>query len=280
MTAKLVVATIHGMGSQGQTFANELHADLEARLKKKGVPPGAVGFCPLYWADLLEEAEEDLWENKMKKSELDWQPLRRFLIHNFADAVAYRRSPGDAGAIFDVVHGVIRQKLRGLASSFSSDRLPIVILAHSLGGAIMSDYIWERQKTPALPGETMTERLDNLVGIVTFGCNIPLFTLALPEAQPVLLPGPFLDAQLQHLAQKGLVRWENFYDPDDVLGWPLENLYDPRKDGRPGPVIRDHVVNVGGWLSFWNPKSHGEYWGDREFVGPVADHLHSIVEQL
>src|SRR5581483_139492 len=98
-----------------------------------------------------------------------------------------------------------------------------MLLAHSLGGAIMFDYIWERQKG-AEPGETKLERLVNLVGIVTFGCNIPRFTLALPKVQPIMLPSRELSSALD--AVQPAIERHNYYDPDDVLGSPVAKIYE------------------------------------------------------
>jgi hypothetical protein len=57
--------------------------------------------------------------------------------------------------------------------------------------------------------------------MITFGCNIPLFALA------------FRDAKADRICRRGrhqadvrdAVRWLNFLDQDDVLGWPLKPLY-------------------------------------------------------
>ncbi len=276
MAAKLGVITVHGMGRQSSTFAGQFHRILEQGLAKVGVPFGTVAFCSLYWADLVEKREEELWKRMERSGELDWRPLRRFFVHNFADAVAYRRGPAQAGAIYDDIHAAIRTKLRAFSVEIG-DATPVILVAHSLGGAIMSDYIWDRQEK-AMAGDGSMERLANLVGIVTFGCNIPLFTLALPLVEPILLPSPELAPALQPIRRH--IEWHNYYDPDDVLGWPLADAYDRRADGQPAPRIIDHHIQVGGWLSSWNPKSHSEYWTDRSFTTPVRDHIHRILMAL
>jgi hypothetical protein len=276
MSAQLGVVIVHGMGDQTTTFANALCEDLETRLADKGIAPGRVSYCPLFWADVLEPAETELLATANAAGNLAWNDLRRFVVHNLADAVAYRRADDEAGAVYDRIHDVVRRKLRAAAADIGDDT-PVVLLAHSLGGAIMSDYIWERQKGAAA-GEGKMERLVNLVGIVTFGCNIPLFTLALPKVQPILLPSAELSPALDPL--RPIIEWHNYYDPDDVLGWPLAQIYGPRDDGRPGPRILDFDINVGDWKSSWNPMCHAEYWTDRDFTGPVADHLERIVKQL
>ena len=84
---------------------------------------------------------------------------------------------------------------------------PLVVLAHSIGGHIMSNYIWDIQKKRPIvePGANKFERMETLAGIITFGCKIPLFTFALKDIVPITLPGG--------------VKWLNYFDPDDVLGY-------------------------------------------------------------
>ena len=276
MPPRLGVLIIHGMGDQTRRFADAISADLEHRLADKGVPAETVFFCPLFWADVLETRETDLFELERRSADLAWIELRGFVVHNLADALAYRRAGHEAGAVYDAVHETIRMKLRAAAQEFGDDT-PVVLLAHSLGGAIMSDYIWERQKG-RLEGEGAMERLANLLGIVTFGSNIPLFTLALPAVQPILLPSDELAPGLDSV--RPVIEWHNYLDKDDVLGWPLAQVYGPRKDGKPGPKIVDHLINVGGLTTSWNPLCHAEYWTDRNFTGPVTDQIERVLRAL
>lgn len=276
MPARLGVLIIHGMGDQTRRFADAISADLEQRLEDKGVARGTVFFCPLFWADVLEPREQALFELEQRSADLAWLDLRGFVVHNLADALAYRRAGSEAGAVYEAVHETIRMKLRATAQEFG-DGTPVVLLAHSLGGAIMSDYIWERQKG-RLEGEGAMERLANLLGIVTFGSNIPLFTLALPEVQPILLPSNELSPTLDGV--RPVIEWHNYFDKDDVLGWPLARVYGPRRDGKPGPTIIDHEINVGGLTTSWNPLCHAEYWTDRSFTGPVADQIERVLGAL
>src|SRR4051812_29408243 len=104
MAAKLGVIIVHGMGSQTTTFANDLSKDLEIRLAKKGIPPGVVSYCPLFWADVLTQSEKDLLDKENASGKLAWQEVRGFVVHNLADAIAYRRADDEAGAVYDQVH--------------------------------------------------------------------------------------------------------------------------------------------------------------------------------
>jgi hypothetical protein len=63
--------------------------------------------------------------------------------------------------------------------------------------------------------------------------------------------------------------WVNFYDKDDVIGWPLRQLnadYAKR-------VTEDREVNVGGVMTSWNPAAHIGYWRDNDVTAPIAEGL-------
>ncbi len=110
------------------------------------------------------------------------------------------------------------------------------------------------------------EQLHTLAGIVTFGCNIPLFTLAFNEAVPITFPA----AQLPDPGDvRTKAKWLNYYDPDDVLGYPLKAINDAYDD----VVDEDKSINVGGLFSSWNPLSHNKYWTDNDFTKPAAEFI-------
>ena len=68
----------------------------------------------------------------------------------------------------------------------------------------------------------------------------------------------------------------NYYDKDDILGYPLRPLSQSFKN----TVTQDIQINVGGLLSSWNPKSHSEYWTDNDFTKPVAKYLAGLLKIL
>ena len=58
--------------------------------------------------------------------------------------------------------------------------------------------------------------------------------------------------------------WFNFYDPDDLLGYPLR----PVSESYANAVTKDIVVNTG---PVW--RAHSCYWADSEVTGPIAKRL-------
>jgi hypothetical protein len=268
MAAKLGVLLVHGMGDQSPSFGAKFIADMERRLRKLRVPADDVVWGSGYWAGVLNNAQRDLWDRMSRENDLDWGPVRRFFLYSFADAVAYRRNEGTNQGTYRAIHQQILAGLRGLQATAGREDLPLIVLAHSLGATIMSDYIWNEQRNNALQvGQTPLERMQTLCGFVTFGCTIPLFSLALPQVEAIEFPAPQLPDALRRVA-----RWTNYYDPDDVMGWPLRSL-DP---SYARVVHSDVAINVGGVLTSWSPASHGRYWDDDNFVAPVARQIRDV----
>lgn len=86
MAHKLGVLVLHGMGSQKATCAVPMIKDLKSRLRRAGANPRDVGFEAAYVGDVLQARETALWK-RLSRNRLDFKPIRKFIIHNFGDAV-------------------------------------------------------------------------------------------------------------------------------------------------------------------------------------------------
>ena len=208
--------------------------------------------------------------------DLDFHRFRKFLIHNVGDALAYHRDANPDAAYADI-HDVVSGDLRTLKSNLDDPTVPIVVIAHSLGAHIMSNYVWDRQHWKG--GADPLEGIHTLVSMISLGCNVPLFSLSFDVARPINLPG----RATTRPALKTAARWLNYLDKDDVLGWPMKTLY--RKNlakltkAQRATVnkIRDYEIDAGSWATGWNPASHNGYWTDNDFTRPVAVHLRRIL---
>ena len=121
--------------------------------------------------------------------------------------------------------------------------------------------------------------MQTLAGIVTFGCNIPLFSLAYDEMTCITFPPPGLAAYFpgaDPAAVAAAAQWLNFYDPDDVLGYPLKTLRDSYEQS----VIQDILINAGDIRYSWNPLSHSHYWTDNNLTKPVAKLITDLLDLL
>lgn len=283
--AEVGVVVIHGMGNPKPDFAAPLIDGLTIAL---GDDARRVAFESCFWSPILQESEEEVWR-RLKKSptRMELDTLRQWIVGALGDPTGYlsgyeRRGP----PVMHLVHekfaeslATVEGKLRDPATA------PIVVLAHSLGGVVVTNYLWNleraagevgttapvhaaRELSRRTFGETPVQRLETLAGLVTFGCNIPLF---LPPALPyecVRIPRPGLSTGL-----KAVTRWLNVNDPYDVLGYPLADLWDVSN----GTKIDDVALEVGPFLISKTPLSHTLYWNDAGFQSIVAGELRRVL---
>jgi hypothetical protein len=117
-------------------------------------------------------------------------------------------------------------------------------------------------------GESAIEQGETLTHFYTMGSPLALWSLRwrmFDYGKPIAFPAPSLGKHYPGLEGE----WINFYDKDDVVGYPLKGLnaiYDER-------VLEDREVNVGDWRSNWNPLSHNGYWESPKVYEPIASAL-------
>jgi hypothetical protein len=282
MPAKLGVLIIHGVGSQKKDFAEPMKKKL-----RKGICDHAkIRWQPVYWAPILSRKENNLLRQLFPEGKPPhWFGLRDFVMNYVGDATAYRYIPTSpsqtkkANKTYNDIHKKVHEAIVDLRKNLGSADKPVIVMAHSLGSVIMSDYIWDRQnwdkqkrqdgdpekKQDEDPyGKTKFERMETLAGLITFGSPIPLFTLAYRPVKSIKFPPKTLPVNLRKKA-----KWLNFYDHDDVFGWPLKHLSKSYEDA----VTDDFPINVG-----LSPLCHHEYWTDNDFTKPVAEYVSEILK--
>ena len=174
---------------------------------------------------------------------MQFDALREWVVGTLGDPAGYLSGYEQQGV--PVLHRVHERFADTIAAAerrlADPARAPLVVLAHSLGGVVVTNYLWNLERaagevgtslmstmhagareTARRPfGESPMQRLETLAGLVTFGCNIPLFLPPGGRYECVRFPRPGLPAHL-----KAAARWLNVYDPWDVLGYPLNDLWD------------------------------------------------------
>lgn len=273
MNKKIGVLLIHGMGEHPDDFGHDTIQLLRNRLSGKGLNRDDLAWESVYWEPVLSDRERQLWVDLSAKNDLNWVKMRRFLVNAFGSSSAYQLTQGQSGETYQKIHDLVHQSLLALRSRLRDEDKPVVVVAHSLGSLIMSNYIWDRQqgRDRERYGATAFERMETLAGFVTFGSTIPLFTLGHREIVSIEFPPAALPERL-----KSAARWINLYDPGDVLGWPLKPL--SRSYGQ--AVSEDLEINVENILTSWNPASHAAaYWSDQSFIKPVANLLAGLLAQ-
>ena len=111
-----------------------------------------------------------------------------------------------------------------------------------------------------------TDRVEVLSGVwknTTLGSPIAIWSLRQVDfGTPIRVPATKLGKHHSGLSGE----WINFYDLDDVIGYPIRPLNDAYKQS----VTKDVPINAGGLLSSWNPLSHNSYWTDNDVTKPIA----------
>ena len=277
----VALVTIHGMGETEPDYADDLQHRLVKTLASKAPQ---LHFGSVYYQDLLQYNEQRVWQ--ALGSRLRWNKLRRFMLFGFADAAALEHRKELPHSLYHYAQLKIARTLY-LAKQQLNENGRLVLLAHSLGCHVTSCYLWDAQQAKAgnkpaagiwrdikryqagISGDTpLTEqdiaflRGDSLAALITTGCNIPIFVAAHAVEQiiPFAKPSPYFV-------------WHNYYDKDDVLGWPLAELSDTY-----AAAVQDHAINAGGgfwgWLAAsWNPLSHNQYWQEDTLIQALQRQL-------
>ena len=287
---KVALITVHGMGVTPSEYADPLKAKLKRAL---GAPYAGLMIEPVYYQDLLQENEAALWKRVDEQCKVHYDDLRKFVLFGFGDTAGLETRKSDADSVYEQAQQKIARALLNVYAQCGSD-CHVIFLTQSLGCQVLSNYIYDAQKhrsggrvdagiwrdlartRAALGGLTEAQMLARLpflraetcMAWVSTGCNIPIFVAAhkITNIRPVQRPNG-----------SPTFKWLNIYDPDDVLGWPLQPLSPHYHD-----LVEDRAVNAGqgaaGWIfKSWNPMSHMAYWTDDDVIKPLADLLRGLL---
>lgn len=221
---------IHGVGEQGPDFAVPARIALKRALagRKLDLWARSVHWAP--YADIPQKR----YLASVEAAGSRGNATQRLVVGTLADALMYHTNERLRSNLFRLLD-------RHLVSlGHANDlRRPTTIFAHSLGGLIATDWLRAR---PDVSG----------VQLVTFGCNIGLFTLG-ESFEPV----PQLRAPGS---------WVNLFSPRDMLGFPL--AVDPAL-----AHVLDVKIGVGGWFTGWTGLAHVRYWDDKKLWSRTIPNL-------
>ena len=285
-TKKVALLVMHGMGRTEPDYGREVSRRILKRLGTKGK---RLHFGTIYYQGILQPNEDRVWN--LVSERLRWKMLRQFVLFGLADAAGLETNKHMPDSVYAQTQVLIAKALFAACRSvgLAGD---VVFLAHSLGGQVLSNYLWDaqNQKSKSEPsrmgiwpnlrefapgicgGQKLEDREIDFIGgcrirsLYTTGCNIPVFVAAHGADQVIPIKKTRSDFE-----------WHNYYDKDDVLGWPLQELSPTYRE-----LVTDHQVNaagsVMGWLlKSWNPVSHVEYWDDNRVLSDLTSHLDSLL---
>ena len=273
MSYKTIVLAIHGMGDTPRSYADTLERKLA---KKVGNRWSDIYFDSIYYADVFQDNQTNIFNRIKAADDIDWIGLRKFLLFGFSDAAGFERKTSQAGSPYEQVQERVLDAI-DRAFDAADPKANVVLIAHSLGSHVISNFIWDAQsKEPqqgawrmggfedSPPGSDLDKfrRLKNLKFLYFTGCNIPIFVAGIPQGK------------IKAISSRGKgysFKWKNYFDPDDPLGWPLKNISTRNvKESYKYEVNEDNAVNVGNLLNSWNPLSHNSYWIDNDVLNPIA----------
>ncbi len=275
MTQKLAVAIVHGVGSQKATFAKQLAEALKHRFGHElggevPDPESELLIRGVYWAKVLEAAENELKARTEPVGGLHWDELRDVFIDLGGDAIAYQPDEKGRRDTYVEIHKTFAGTLKHLAADAGGDA-PLCIIAHSLGTVIASNYVYDLQANQApqevavLGGGTALERGETLSLLYTMGSPIAIWSLRYPDfGTPIAFPPPGLAGPTLAVAE-----WVNLFDRDDVVAYPLRGLNAKYAKA----VTEDLQINVGNLFVSWSPLTHTRYWTDRGVIARLTDGL-------
>lgn len=275
---KIGVIVIHGVGnlsytrpadSATLTFSEHLARRVRRKLGERAID---VAWREVFWSDILQGRQRAFFEDIRDKTSAD--APRAFLMSALSSAAAYRRTSDRSAPIYEYIHSRIEMTIRDMEHDIGPDGA-VLILAHSLGALVMSNYIFDMQRFAARAGQgrfgSPLQNMQTVAGLMTFGCTIPIFLLANPpdEIVPIEYPG-------QALPEDRQIRtwWQNFYDKQDIMAYPMGPAAPCYATMVAERELRDVPIHLGGPVSDkWDPLSHGSYWDDAEMVAPVVHYI-------
>ena len=276
-TKTLAVLAVHGMGDTELQFDRKLKSAIRKRLTAQAW--SRVSWNRVYYQPVLQKNQKRVMDATLRMADVDWIKLRRFVLYGFSDAAGMEARPYARNSVYQKIQEVVLEALDQAFDALEEPTGPVVVIANSLGCQVISNYIWDAQRRSCGAGVFRSDsrnpigqrsakdkfrRLKTLRYLFTSGCNIPIFIAGKPEnkIKPITV------------GSRGWnFRWENYYDPDDVLGWPLR----PINARYRAAVAVERPINAGGPLNSWSPMSHGAYWTDSDFLDPVEKGIRTLL---
>lgn len=265
MSKKIFILAIPGIGTKEEGFADDLKKDLEKHTKNSSVNGNfELIECYPFKESNIDKNQDNLFERLDKDNDLGGiLSLRRPILKAFGDGVTFERNSLDADSPYQKIHRYLLSIVEDVNKKIKTyDNATLVIVGSSMGVHILSTYIWDADNGKGIfesVAATADNDLSNLEYLATIGCNIPLFVSGLDESQIKAFK-----------KRNPNFIWNNYYDQDDVLGWPLKQLSLSYKE-----LVTDFEINTGQYVG-----SHTKYWDDNDFTKPLAEKLKSLYELM
>ena len=263
---------IRGSGESGFQRQKGFMERLAKDLAKRDIDSNLIQHEYVDWYGPLQESQKSILERIEEKGiKLKSRFTRNLIITNIGDLINYGGKPNLPSNTYEETHKLVHKSIVELKNKLD-DNAPLVILASSMGTEIINNYIWDRQKADGSDplGNSPFERFDTLVGLFTFGSNLPIFASShdIDALVPIAFPSPNLAPELLPKAI-----WENYYDKNDSMGYPIKAINSNYSNAN----VVDIQINTGGVLTSWNLLSHFGYWKSRKLVKRIGKYIQAII---
>jgi len=272
MSKKIGLLLIRGSGESGFKRQEGFMERLTKVLAKRDIDINLIQHEYVDWYGPLQERQKSILQRMEEKGiKLKSRLTRNLIITNIGDLINYGGKPNLPSNTYEETHKLVHQSMLSLKNKLI-DNAALIILATSMGTEIINNYIWDRQNAVGSDplGNSPFEKFETLVGLFTFGSNLPIFASShnIDALVPIAFPSPNLAEELLPSAV-----WENYYDKNDSMGYPIKAINSNYSNAN----VVDIQINTGGILTSWNLLSHFGYWKSRKLVKRIADYIQEII---
>lgn len=265
MENKFIILTILGIGTKKSGFSDKLKKGLIKYSENTSLHNNFTVIEALPFKDAnIDKNQKDIYNRLNKVNELGGiLSLRKMVLFSFGDGVTFERNPTDHDSPYQRIHRYLSVKIEeanDIMQQYDNSRL--VIVAASMGVHVLSTYIWDADNNKGIFKETHATSKNNLKNhsfLLTIGCNIPLFISELNQ-----------DDIIAFDKRNDEFNWENYYDRDDVLGWPLKQLSNSYNN-----TVTDYDINIGLYAG-----THMKYWKHKKVIKPFTRKLVLLYESM
>lgn len=267
---RVALCVVHGIGAQKKDWADRFVATVRRQVANRN-PEIDVYPLVVWWAPVTQRYEDRL-ASRYRRG-LGWTWLRRLVIAFGGDVIAYQ-SPSQVSApppwTYRTVHWRIDRRLRALRATLERTEtagpgapVPLVVVAHSLGSVIFSDFVYDVQADQTAGAFARRYGLA-IRALYTVGSPLALYAIRYPKLgfdRPIALDGG---------------TWVNALYTSDVIAYPLR----PASPSYAEAVVEDWTLPARWWppLVYLTPFSHLAYWNDGRLIQRVADTLAQFAE--
>lgn len=241
------VVYLHGMGETPRGYSATMTDRIIEHLNLVGNP--LVEFKEVVYSDITAPGKTRLKQYSLTKC-LKYPFVRNSLIGTLADPASVLNHNNTAAynsCMLKIRDAILAHK------RLLGDNCKIVLVAHSLGCQIASNFLWDAQHGEFAQELGIDSKLvENVSALVTFGCNIPLFNLHIEH--PVCFAKPHAS-----------FRWINYYSKYDVLGYPLKDFGVDYHE-----LVEDRTIKTGLFTA------HSGYWKSKRLAKELGVMLETM----